>query len=123
MPFPQYLWLFEPPVLAIRSADQLHMWKLVHRFSDCRVVFRSKFAEQVTRLRRLEIEEWHGQMSAIAVTFLGLGVWVAPSLVMRAVASGKNLPEQTAQDWPVYGGTGGAGPLFKPFSNQPEKCE
>jgi quinoprotein glucose dehydrogenase len=45
-----------------------------------------------------------GKVSAIAVTFLGLGVWVATSLVMRAVASGKNLPEQTAQDWPVYGG-------------------
>ena len=43
-----------------------------------------------------------GKASAIAVVFLGL--WVAPSFVMRAVASGKNLPEQTAQDWPVYGG-------------------
>ena len=45
-----------------------------------------------------------GKVSAIAVTFLGLGAWVAPSLVIRAAASGKNLPEQTAQDWPVYGG-------------------
>jgi quinoprotein glucose dehydrogenase len=45
-----------------------------------------------------------GKVSAIVLTFLGLGAWVAPSFVMRAVASAKNLPEQTAQDWPVYGG-------------------
>ena len=45
-----------------------------------------------------------GKVSAIAVTFLSVGAWDAPTLVMRAVASGKNLPEQTAQDWPVYGG-------------------
>ncbi len=64
-----------------------------------------------------------GKGSAIAVTFLGLGAWVAPSLVMRAVASGKNLPEQIAQDWPSLWRPAIAGSLLKSFADQPRKRE
>ncbi len=44
------------------------------------------------------------KVPAIAATFLGFIAWLSQPFLMRTAASAKTSPEQTAQDWPVYGG-------------------
>jgi glucose dehydrogenase len=44
------------------------------------------------------------KVAAAAIAILGASVFFSPGCVFKAAASGKTHVEQTAKDWPVYGG-------------------